>query len=358
MNKNRCVGMLAAFVVCFTGLVSPASGLDVSESTDFSTSVVSIGTLDPGVNTVAGALAGTCTVGDCNNGLTSGDSQDTFGVTVPAGYQLTAITVTTANVAGPTNFSASIEVRNSGSQVVMFTPFLNPLNGTTANLLSAPLGAGAYGMSVYGQQATVAGAFSLDWSVTITLAPLGVSGDADADGVPDEVDNCPTVSNADQADVNGDGFGDACVSPTASIAPGASLDPTATVGAFSIVKNGAVIGAGTALGVQTSVNQNAVVGDDVTIGDSTVVAQGVEIGNGSSLGDFVVIDRNVVIGEDVAIGDGVRVGQGSVICSGAQIGVGATLGKNVLVNTNQVVPAGGVIGGQKLAPSPGACVTP
>jgi hypothetical protein len=34
--------------------------------------------------------------------------------------------------------------------------------------------------------------------------------DVDVDGVPDAEDNCLTASNADQADVDGDGFGDAC----------------------------------------------------------------------------------------------------------------------------------------------------
>jgi len=34
--------------------------------------------------------------------------------------------------------------------------------------------------------------------------------DTDADGVPDTVDNCPTTPNANQADADGDGIGDAC----------------------------------------------------------------------------------------------------------------------------------------------------
>jgi len=34
--------------------------------------------------------------------------------------------------------------------------------------------------------------------------------DADGDGVPDSVDNCPTVANTDQADGDADGVGDAC----------------------------------------------------------------------------------------------------------------------------------------------------
>lgn len=34
--------------------------------------------------------------------------------------------------------------------------------------------------------------------------------DADGDGANDDADNCPAVSNADQADLDGDGIGDAC----------------------------------------------------------------------------------------------------------------------------------------------------
>ncbi len=39
---------------------------------------------------------------------------------------------------------------------------------------------------------------------------IGVSADVDQDGLLDEVDNCPSVWNSDQADVDGDGLGDAC----------------------------------------------------------------------------------------------------------------------------------------------------
>ncbi len=49
----------------------------------------------------------------------------------------------------------------------------------------------------------VVGHFST-WAVAI------ITPDADMDGIPDAVDNCPNTSNADQADADADGIGDVC----------------------------------------------------------------------------------------------------------------------------------------------------
>jgi hypothetical protein len=47
--------------------------------------------------------------------------------------------------------------------------------------------------------------------VTCAARPIvPASGDADGDGVPDHLDNCPLVANPDQADLDQDGVGDAC----------------------------------------------------------------------------------------------------------------------------------------------------
>jgi ELWxxDGT repeat protein len=56
--------------------------------------------------------------------------------------------------------------------------------------------------------------------------------DADADGVTDADDNCPAAPNPDQADLDGDGAGDACdedrdgdgVANAADLCPGSPLD--------------------------------------------------------------------------------------------------------------------------------------
>ncbi len=61
---------------------------------------------------------------------------------------------------------------------------------------------------------------------TVTACPggegegEGESPDADNDGVPDDVDNCPTVPNPDQADLDGNGKGDACDGALALITSG------------------------------------------------------------------------------------------------------------------------------------------
>ncbi len=46
------------------------------------------------------------------------------------------------------------------------------------------------------------------------LEDLGWFPDEDLDAVPDETDNCPATDNADQADADGDGIGDACDAAT------------------------------------------------------------------------------------------------------------------------------------------------
>ena len=46
-----------------------------------------------------------------------------------------------------------------------------------------------------------------------TASPVGITvitPDADADGIPDNLDNCPVTSNVNQNDANADGIGDAC----------------------------------------------------------------------------------------------------------------------------------------------------
>jgi hypothetical protein len=57
-----------------------------------------------------------------------------------------------------------------------------------------------------GAEGTFAGGWSLDIDTSTGTTPT----DSDLDGVPDSTDNCPNVSNANQADADSDGVGDAC----------------------------------------------------------------------------------------------------------------------------------------------------
>ncbi|MGD8311350.1 MAG: thrombospondin type 3 repeat-containing protein [Gammaproteobacteria bacterium] len=54
------------------------------------------------------------------------------------------------------------------------------------------------------------GISDIDESCTFGTDPCVPDSDADSDGVPDSVDNCPGTANSEQADEDGDGLGDLC----------------------------------------------------------------------------------------------------------------------------------------------------
>ena len=66
-----------------------------------------------------------------------------------------------------------------------------------------------------------------DWKLVMTPNTC----DADADGIEQRVDNCPTVANTDQADWDADGVGNACDATPGSAPPPPVVDtPTCTTG--------------------------------------------------------------------------------------------------------------------------------
>ena len=46
--------------------------------------------------------------------------------------------------------------------------------------------------------------------ILLVFSNLAFAEDSDTDGINDDVDNCSSVSNADQVDSDSDGYGDAC----------------------------------------------------------------------------------------------------------------------------------------------------
>src|SRR5688500_10362436 len=82
-----------------------------------------------------------------------------FNVTVPAGYQVTSFTVTSSNWVVPAGFRTTTSVAkvtatpptaSYAAPPVIPTTDLVAI-GTTANLVTTPLGPGVYGVSVFGQ---------------------------------------------------------------------------------------------------------------------------------------------------------------------------------------------------------------
>ena len=182
--------------------------------------------------------------------------------------------------------------------------------------------------------------------------------DADSDGVPDTIDNCPSVPNADQLDANADGRGDACVDPSATISASADVDPTVTIGSGSTIDNGVVIEENTALGMNVSVKRDVTIGSDTTIGDDTTLDKGTVVGSGVMIGTNtnVQIDRNVVIEDGVTIGNDTIVKNSVHICRNATIGAAVIIGKNRLIAPGANVPDSTVLRASKL-PAP-ACPSP
>ena len=125
-------------------------------------------------------------------------------------------------------------------QVVARTLDPGPLSYSWT-VVSAPVPASAYAIRATGPisafVSTAVGAFTVRVEVK---DPAGISAalsfpvyvstgastecltDGDQDGVPDLVDNCPTVPNPDQRDSVGDGIGDACREGTLVGSPGAA----------------------------------------------------------------------------------------------------------------------------------------
>jgi len=77
--------------------------------------------------------------------------------------------------------------------------------GTAPTMGSSVFDSCASGFTVY-YLANATGFTSLTWYGY----PTAVFTDTDDDGIPDAIDNCPTVYNPNQLDANGNGKGDCC----------------------------------------------------------------------------------------------------------------------------------------------------
>ena len=190
--------------------------------------------------------------------------------------------------------------------------------------------------------------------------PADATNDADNDGICQDVDNCPTVANGDQADDNGDGFGDACVSPDANIGGNVIFEGDAVIGSNAVIGNYSRIGAGAtvngSIGDAVAIGAGATVGAGSSVGNATRLGAGASLGNGCVVGSRAIIGANVTTGANCVIGDratvesnvilaaNVTVGRGANVGARTQIGLGATLGDNVSVGVDGQIGGGSNLG--------------
>lgn len=176
--------------------------------------------------------------------------------------------------------------------------------------------------------------------------------DSDSDGVDDDLDNCPTVPNPDQADINNDGFGDACVDPRTDIPEssdvgdgvvikeGVSLEKDTTIGDDVTLENDVTVSKGVIIGAEgtvlenTTINKDTEVGAQTTIGENTTIFKGVSIGQGVSIGNNVTIRKDVIIKDQVTIEDNVEIDIGATVETGVTIGAGISIQKGAIVSSN------------------------
>lgn len=91
---NMCVIMFAGCIA------NSAFAVTMNEENfgDFSSNVtvISIGELDSGVNTISGSISGSCSTANFNN--CSGDTADVFNFTLPSGEELISLNLTISNL--------------------------------------------------------------------------------------------------------------------------------------------------------------------------------------------------------------------------------------------------------------------
>lgn len=158
--------------------------------------------------------------------------------------------------------------------------------------------------------------------------------DTDGDGVPNDEDNCPTVSNPEQIDANGDGFGDVCVSP------GANISDSVDLGDGVVVEGRVLLSKDTSVGDRVTIQSNVSVAKGTTIGESVIVSDGAAVQKDTTIGRNTVIGENVRIAKGVTIGEGVIIGNNARILKDVVIGDDAVIGNGVLIEAGVSIEAG------------------
>lgn len=164
--------------------------------------------------------------------------------------------------------------------------------------------------------------------------------DGDGDGVGDNHDNCPTVSNPDQVDDNGDGYGDACVHPSVRIDGRVKIGKNPIIGAGTRIRRGTIIGDNVTIGANARIDRRVKIGNDSVIGDDTRLAYRAQ------LGDHVVLEANVWLGKRVRVRHHATIQQGSRVGKGSVVGHDTVVGEQVRVSVRVWIRNHGQVGDQ------------
>ncbi len=172
-------------------------------------------------------------------------------------------------------------------------------------------------------------------------------GDVDDDGIGDGTDVCITVADPAQTDSDGDGLGDACAHPTASVDP-STVFRGAYIGARSSIAEGGVVEAGAVIGRAVTIGPDATVGSDAVIHAQSVLAQGIVLGAGTALGQASTLDAGVIVGENAVLGPYVHIGEDSQVADHAVLARSVRVGSNSTIGADTVLSPRVDIGNQVL----------
>ena len=141
------------------------------------------------------------------------------GTTVGVGYDVISDGIqasSTSELTSPSGAGAgsnsNFEIEEGNTERFTLTSVITPDSGSGGNFFSIALNGIQWG-TVDQATGTMVYDENLDEFETNAIILSGAEpepADGDSDGIPDAEDNCPVVSNVDQADADGDGTGDTC----------------------------------------------------------------------------------------------------------------------------------------------------